>query len=158
MATITQAPAFYHSGPHVIKWVGEASSQSFLKGQMVYLASGLATVCADDAQTIYGMALADASTAATTTPTVPVLIANPGTEFVMNIYKSSSAVTALSNVGENYAIIISSNKCYCNADDTTNISLVVRELYAADAIGDTYGRVVVSVMPYNSQVCDVGHA
>jgi len=150
MATITQQRArvaYTISGnsPQVVK-VPEAASQSFKAGEFVYLASGKATICADDATTIYGMAVADAS--GTTDADCEVYVANTDTVFEANVYHSNgaSAVTAITQRGVEYALQVDSEKSYVDIEDTTNKAFTVIDLSPRDKVGDQYGRVMFQVI------------
>jgi hypothetical protein len=144
MATQTLARAQYCGGPARIVSLPEAASQSFKQGQFVYLASGKVTVCADDATTIYGLAMQDAS--GTTDTAMMVMQARDDTEFLMNAYHAtpSSAVTAVTQVGVKYGLEVDSNRCYVDISQTGADALIINEIM--DAVGDTYGRVKASVI------------
>ncbi len=130
----------------------EAASQSFKKGQFVYLASGKVTECADDAVAILGMAMQDAT--GVTNTNIPVALADANTLFEMCVYNSTpaSAVTAITQVGVNYALKVDSNKCYVDIEDKGHDAFVVEDFSPVDAIGDQYGRVFVRVLAAASQV------
>jgi len=130
----------------------EAAGQSFKRGQFVYLASGKVTACADDAAAILGMALKDASTVTDTD--VPVALADANTLYEMCVYHGTpaSAITAITQVGVNYALQVDDNKCYVDIEDTGNDAFVVEGFSPVDAIGDQYGRVFVRVLAAASQV------
>lgn len=148
MATQMLEKARWHSGEHRIVSYGEASSQSFLKGQFVYLASGLVTVCADDATTILGMTLIDATTA--TTGVIPVVIATDNTRFEGNVYHATaaSAITAATNLGVKYGLEVDSNRCYVDIGQTAADAFTIDKILVGGgkSVGDTYGRVVFKVI------------
>ena len=123
----------------------EASGQSYKVGQLVYLSSGLVTACADDAQSVFGIALEDASGTANTSQRVYALY--PDDVLEANVYHgtAASAVTAEAQRGENYALEVDSNKCYVGIDDTSNVLMRVIDFCPLDAIGDQYGRVLVHI-------------
>ena len=127
----------------------EAASQSFKKGQAVYLSSGKVTVCASDATLIAGFACQDAS--GVTDTEIAVAIAEPGTVFEMNIYHSTpaSAITAITDVAVKYGLYVAGSKSHCDKGDGTNTRFLVVGLSPKDNVGDTYGRVLVEVLrPY----------
>ena len=127
----------------------EAASQSFKKGQAVYLSSGKVTVCASDATLIAGFACQDAS--GVTDTEIAVAIAEPGTVFEMNIYHSTpaSAITAITDVSTKWGLYVAGNKSHCDKGDGTNTRFLVVGLSPKDNVGDTYGRVLVEVLrPY----------
>ena len=142
MATITQRAAKLVT-PARIEYYPEALSQSFKKGEFVYLVSGKVTVATATTGKLAGMALQDAST--TTDTAIAVAIAEEGVLFEMNAY---GAVTAVTNVGLSYGLTISSNKHYCDLSVTTFglQRFRVKALSPRDAVGDTYGRVLVEVI------------
>jgi len=141
MATITQQPAGYFAGVHKVKNYPEAASQSFKAGEFVYLVGGKVTVCASDATVILGMAVADAT--GTTDSSIPVLLAEAGTEFKANV---TGAVTAVTQRGVKYALLVTSNKHYVDVSDTDNDAFTILDFAQEDAIGDTYGRVIFRVI------------
>lgn len=156
MATITQVPAIVVTTTtnqrEVTGTYPEAASQSFKAGQFVYLASGKVTVCADDATTILGMAMQDAT--GVTDSDILVALAVPENTFEANVYHGTpaSAVTAITQVGVNYALQVDSNKCYVDIEDTSHDAFVVRAISRKDAVGDQYGRVIFQVLAAASQV------
>lgn len=141
MSTIMQQSAKLIS-PAKIEYYPEAASQSFKKGEFVYLVSGKVTVITASSR-IAGMALQDAST--TTDTAIAVAIAEEGVLFEANV---TGAVTAITNVGVTYGISISSNKHYVDLSVTTLglARLKIKAISPRDAVGDTYGRVLVEVL------------
>jgi len=155
MAVITQRRAkvaYTISGnsPQVVK-VPEAASQSFKAGEFVYLASGKAAICADDATTIYGMAVHDAS--GTTDDDVEVYVANKDTVFEANVYHSTaeSAVTAITQRCTKYGLQVDSEMSFVDIEDETNLAFQVIDLSPRDKVGDQYGRVLFQVLDSVSQ-------
>jgi len=152
MATITQIPArvigTISGNSPMVRYYPEAASQSFKAGQFVYLNGGKVTICADDATTILGMAVRDAS--GTTDKACPVYIANPDTIFEANVYHSdeASAVTAITQVGTVYALQVddTTGYNYVDIEDTTNKAYQVIDLSPKDEAGDKYGRVHFQVI------------
>ena len=141
---------------YVVKNYPEAASQSFKKGELVYLVSGKVTVCSADATTILGMALADAS--GTTDTEIPVAILDDNARFIANVYHATdaSAVTAVTNVGVKYAYYVSSNVGRVDIGDTSNDAIIIEELYNGDAVGDKYGRVICRIIPAAQQIGAAG--
>jgi hypothetical protein len=157
VATLTQRKVEYlgkrgGEGNGVVRTYPEASGQSFKAGQFVYLASGKVTVCADDAVTILGIALQDASGTADTSIQVQVL--DDTDEFAICVYNATaaSAITAIASVGLKGPLQVDSNKCYFDNTDQTTPSMVVQGIYlpAGEAVGDVYGRYKASLL---SAVC-----
>lgn len=160
MATQTQVKAIQvtmldGSAP-VILHAPEAAGQTYKKGQLVYLVAGAVTVMADDGQVCLGMVTQDAT--GTTGTDMEIIIATPVTVFEVNVYHSTaaSAVTAATQIGENYALQVDSNKCYCDIEDVTNVLFRVIKLSPKDTVADVYGRVWVIVQPNYQQVGQAG--
>jgi len=130
----------------------EAASQSFKKGEPVYLVSGLVAICGADPAAILGIADADAS--GVTGAPIPVVKANGATLFCANIYHSTpaSAVTAQADVGTSYGIIVVSNKLYVDKEETVATRAQVIGLDSRDAVGDQYGRVLFKFLVANRQL------
>ena len=151
MATIIQAVAELAS-PAKLRYYPEAASQSFKKGEYVYLVAGKLTVCPSDAINIAGMAAQDAS--GTTDTAIAIYIAEPGVMFLMNVGHGTpaSAVTAITLVGSKFGLLVASNKHYCDIGDTSNVRFIVKDLSPRDAVGDQYGRVLVGVLDEYSQL------
>jgi hypothetical protein len=136
----------------------EAESQTFKRGQFVYLSSGYVTACADDAVSILGMAAEDANDdSAAGTHEISVALAESHAIFEANVYHGTpaSAVTAITTPcnGANsvFALQVDSNKCYVDLEDTGHDAFLVIGLSPKDAVGDTYGRVLFKVIPSASQ-------
>lgn len=82
----------YYAGREDIQWFPEAAgTQSFKKGQMVYLVAGKLTICVDQSQAILGIADADAT--GTTNTWLPVVMAHSTTRFVGYTTDNGSDVT-----------------------------------------------------------------
>ena len=81
--------------------IGEAASQSATKaGDLVYLASGLAHIMADDGQLLWGIAMEDCT--GTTSNLINVLVVRPGDVFEVS---ASTAFLTVANVGIKYALV-----------------------------------------------------
>jgi hypothetical protein len=132
--------------PGEIRWYPEAASQSFKKGQFVYLASGKLTACAADPTWIAGMAEADAS--GTTDTAIPITLAKRGQQFTVH----SNGTTAVTQVGAHYALAVTSNICYVNVSDVSDTCFIVDDIASDDAVGDTYGRLIVEVLDHRMQL------
>jgi len=138
----------YAEGLHLVHWYPEAASQSFKKGQPVYLSSGKLTACGNDEVQILGIALADAS--GTTDTSIPVLLATPLTIFEATATSAGSDVQiAVTHVGKHYALYVSSNDVYVDLGDTDHDALKVVDL--VDDAGTTNGKVLVKVLAAASQ-------
>ena len=154
MATIAQLAAKVVSS-HKIIHLPEAATQSFKKGEFVYLVSGKVTVLPTTVQSqskIAGMALRDAS--GTTDTAIPIAVAEEGVVFEANVYHSTaaSAITAVTQVGASYGIKVSSNKQYVNIEDTTNRIAKIKRLSPKDTTGDQYGRVEFEIIGSRCQL------
>lgn len=120
----------------------EASGQSFKAGQAVYLASGLTTVCADNAVVVFGFTETDASTAATTTPTITVSPIRIG-----DVYEMRSLVAETPDytmIGKKYSIHQVSNVTRVHTADQTTPAVVIVGLVDTATAG---GRVLVTFLP-----------
>lgn len=140
MSTITAKTAnTMPTTPGEIRWFPEASDQSFLKGNFVYLVNGKLTECASDAPGIAGIAEADAS--GTVDTAIPITLAKRGQQFTVH----ANTATAVAQVGAMYGIVLASSIHYVDISDTTNKRFVVDDIANDDAVGDTYGRLIVEV-------------
>lgn len=103
---------------------GEAASQSFLKGQLVYLATdGLLTECASDAVLVFGRVLEDATGTTSTARMVEVI--KPGDRIKMKLTNNGSATTSASfEHGVAYGLYVASNVTYADLNDTTNDAVI----------------------------------
>jgi hypothetical protein len=128
----------------------EAASQTFKRGDLVYLVSGQVTVAASAASNVaagtkvLGIALKDAS--GTTGAAVPVAIANTNFRWSLPVTHATpaSAVTASSQVGTAYELErTAAGKWAVPIDDTTNTKIVVSAIHPAYAVGEQYGWVEV---------------
>jgi hypothetical protein len=130
----------------------EAASQTFKRGDLVYLVSGLVTVAATAGvgnnvaagTKVLGIALKDAS--GTTSAAVPVAIANANFRWTLPVTHATpaSAVTANTQVGTAYELErTAAGKWAAPIDDTTNTKVVVTAIHPAYAVGEQYGWVEV---------------
>jgi hypothetical protein len=109
----------YVEGTYNKRWYPEAASQSFKKGQPVYLEAGLLTECASDSTEVLGIADADAS--GTTNTWLPVIVAASDTVFAGSTTNAGADVTlAVTHIGKHYALYESSNSVYVDLGDTDN--------------------------------------
>lgn len=158
MATVTQQSAKVVGTNVNYLTFPEAASQTFKRGQFVYLSSGYVTACADDAVSILGMAMEDAHNGDAGANYINVALAESNTIFEANVYHGTpaSAVTAITTPcdGANsvFGLQVDSNKCYVDIEDTTHDAFLVIGLSPKDAVGDRYGRVLFKVIPSASQV------
>lgn len=166
MSTITATRAAA-TIPGEIRWYPCAVSQTFLKGQFVYLdVNGRVTACASDpvssgvagiAEVSYTDILKAAgktSTDSTLGLAVPVTLAKRGQQFTMNITNAgtNNTATAISQVGKVYSLYVVSNICYLDVGDVTNRVFVVDGIAEDNTLGDTGGRVIVEVRGVYAQL------
>lgn len=81
----------YYAGREDVQYFPEAATQSYKKGQFVYLVAGKLTECAANSVAILGIALQDATT--TTNTWQPVLLAHSTTRFVGTTSNAGADVT-----------------------------------------------------------------
>lgn len=140
MSTITARTSNTRpTSPGEIRWFPEAADQTFVKGNFVYLINGKLTECASDAPGIAGIAEADAS--GTTNTAIPITLAKRGQQFTVH----ANTTTAVTQIGAKYGIVLASSIHYVDIADTTNQRFVVDDIANDDAVGDTYGRLIVEV-------------
>jgi hypothetical protein len=137
----------FAGGPEV-PLIKEASSQTYGLGALVYLNAGLVTI-ATASTALAGQATAAAT--GTTGASAFIGVIRPGDRFVMNVYHSTigSAVTTQGNLGTVYPLVVVSGQFHCDIETTSedastaNGRVKVVGFYGEDALGDTYGRVIV---------------
>ncbi len=145
MSTQTLAPLEIVSGG-VKTTATEAASQSFLKGELVYLVAGKVTVVASGGTVIWGIALQDAT--GTTDEPIDVQVDDGTLVLRGNVYHgtAASAVTAVANLGIKYGIYVSGNKAHLDISNTANDAAVITSLDKGE-IGDVYGRCNFKLIP-----------
>jgi len=141
MATISKQPVevarVLTGGPPLTLSFGEASGQTFKRGEFVYLVAGLVTICGANPTSILGIALRDASGTAGTA--IPVALANDSNIFVGNV--AASGITSLSQIGLSYALAIASAMTHIDITSWgTNARALIVGLDPRDTVGDTAGR------------------
>ena len=119
----------------------EASSQAFKAGQSVYLASGLLTVTANNATTIYGFAEEDATGTASTTDTIRVNVIRVGDVYTMHVLAAETPSYTM--IGKKYSTHQVSNVTQVHTADQTGPSVVIVGI--VDAVAG--GRVLVTYLP-----------
>ena len=169
MATIT-ATAACPTIPGEIRWFPMAASQTFKKGEFLYLNSaGRLAVCTATPNGIAGIAMEGAQESAllasglanplpsgttlTTTDVVcPITIAKRGQQFTLNVTSSGTATaTANTQIGKHYNLYVASNVHYCDVGSSTFV-FVVDDIAEDNAVGDTTGRVIVEVTGTKAQL------
>jgi hypothetical protein len=138
--------------PGEVRYFPEAASQSFKKGEFVYVGSdGRVAVCSSDAAGIAGMALQDAT--GTTNTAIAICLAKRGQQFTLHVTNvGSSTTTANTDVGKKYGLYVASNIHYVDKGDTTNKRFIVDDIAPEDAVGDTNGRLIVEVLEGYAQL------
>jgi len=132
----------YHSGPVRIIDALEASSQSFVAGDLVYLSSGAATLVTNDL-TIMGVALKASTNTTTGHATIPVQVITPETLFVAEVDTTS----ATTQVGEDYGLNTATTDCHAvDIGDTTTTCVRIERIDSRDGAKAT-GRVIVRFNP-----------
>lgn len=99
----------YYEGTECVQWYPEAASQSFKKGELVYLASGLLNVVvSSDTNIALGIAMSDAT--GTTNNWMPVLLAHTDTSFVGQSTNAGADITfAITHLATDCEYYVSSN-------------------------------------------------
>ena len=130
----------------------EAASQTFKKGELVYLVGGYVTEIGANPTAILGMAAEDAHNEDAGDYNVGVYIANNDTIFEFSKTNSSgnAVVTAVTDVGAEFAIYRDTSNnwatAYAAAGGYGNQRLICLDLSNFDVVGDTGGRLLCMVM------------
>jgi len=123
-----------------IRYIKEAAgTQTFVAGDLVYLASGAVTVIAND-DVIFGVAQEDAS--GTTGTLLPVSIISPEQTWVA----AFDDTTSTDYVGEDYGLNITSDSMSVNLGETTNTAVTIIDLDPRDG-AKSLGRVLIQFVP-----------
>lgn len=139
----------------------EADSQSFKKGELVYLSNaGAVTACSGDLSSgqIMGKALKDATNVTTGNIIIPIEVIEPGDLWLMRVSTSGTAATCdnLSLVTE-YGLDVSSNVWTVDTAETDeNVVTVVK--YHYDTNGDEDYWVYVRFLSAALQMWHGGNA
>ena len=141
MATISKQPVeiarVLSGGPPALLSFGEASGQTFKRGEFVYLVNGLVTIYAANGTQILGIAMENAAGVAGTPH--PIALASDTNIFVANV---NAGVTALAQIGLSYALVTASAMWHVDTTSWgTNARVLVVGLDSRDTVGDTTGRV-----------------
>lgn len=128
----------------------EAASQSFKRGDLVYLASGKVTAAVakgsnltSSGNAVWGIAVYDA-TGTTDANCEVIQLAGQDVEYCVPVTHAtaSSAVTAVTQVGSTFQLENVTGKGYaCAIDDTSNPVFTVTEIAGQYAVGEQYGWV-----------------
>lgn len=152
MATIARIPiepVHWHGGEIIQLRLPEAASQTFVKGEIVYLVGGYITEIAGNTPSqIAGVAMEDAhNDTSSGTHNILISTADAHNVFVGSVTTNGSdVVTAVTDVGGTFGIYrdTTNSKVYIDKNVTAGASVrtVVIEHYKnPDVVGDTNGRV-----------------
>jgi len=157
MATVTVGSAsvtrtISGNSPQILT-LPEAASQTFKKGELVYLSAGYVTEIGANPAYILGMAAEDAHNDDDAgTHNVAVYIANNDTIFEIHKTDSSGsgAATAVTDVGREFAIYRDTTNSWVTAYISgagagANARLMCLDHSGKDTVGDTGGRLLVVV-------------
>lgn len=162
MATINKAAMkwvlnFAGTSPDTLE-LAEGASQSFVKGEFVYMLAGYVTeIGSNTPALIYGMAAADGSNTTAGAAQVPVYIAHEPLLFEGNVLDTGAAdyVLTQADLGTPMAIQrdTSANITYLDASIKagTSCRVFVHKVATGSAVGDTNARVQFSIIPKYSQ-------
>jgi hypothetical protein len=92
------------------------------------------------------MAMADASTVTDTA--IPVCLAKRGQQFSIHC----SGATAVTQIGKQFPMSVTSNICYVNIASVASATFVVDDIDNCDEVGDTYGRLIIEVRGIRAQL------
>jgi hypothetical protein len=153
MATITLTRAVVaktESGnePMVINYP-EAASQTFVKGEFVYLSGGYVTECSSNPTAILGMAADDAHNSTAGAYNVGVVVFSDNTILEMNKVDSSdaAAATAVTDIGKTFGLYLDTTDSQVHAvSASTSPRLICIGLSGSDSVGDTGGRLLFRVI------------
>ena len=126
-----------------IRYIAQTGStaNSFVAGDIVYLSSGLVTICANDA-TIFGVAQGPCTGTALTL--IPVSVINPNQTWIAEF----DAAQTRANIGEDYGITHGTGDSDVTSTETTNTACTVVDLDPRDgAVTAAGGRVYIKFLP-----------
>lgn len=135
-------------GPVDKREAPEAASQSFKKGDAIYLVAGAVTIAAADTK-IAGIAEKDASGVATGS-IIPFHAINPDQLWIAQ----SDTTTAQAQEGNDYGLNISAGDMSVNIGETapTGTAVVVQQLDPSQAVGVSGGRYIIR---FKAAVCQM---
>lgn len=131
----------------------EAASQSFVKGDLVCLASGYLTKCGSDPAAVLGVALADAHNGSAGAYMIPVLVLTTHMVLTMQVYHGtpSSSVIAAADLGTAYGIVDAGSGVW-KVDKTDTSNTRVKVVTFLEPVGTAAGKVGVVFLPANLQM------
>jgi hypothetical protein len=115
----------------------------------VYIASaGAVTACASNATSVLGMAVKDATNVTTGNISIPVRIIRTGDEIEIDVYQGGTDKdAAITQLGQNFALDVTSNQCKLDLDDTGNDLMTLQQILDT-SVGTT---VIVTFLPTTLQ-------
>jgi hypothetical protein len=131
----------------------EAASQTFERGEWVYLSGGYVTECGHNPGAILGLAAEDGSNGDAGANDVKVVIAHDDVVFAANKSDGSQSAAATAVTDRGKVLVIdqdtTNSKCYVSlaeGDDAANGRLICVDLDGKDVLGDTGGRLLFQVL------------
>jgi len=113
--------------PSIWHGVYEANSQTFKAGALVYVNSGTVKIVPEGGPCA-GIALRDATNVTTGNVEIPILVAEPGTEWLINVTNGAGVYEASNTtavVGGQYDIEVTNGVVTLASDDSTGSQFVV---------------------------------
>ena len=135
----------WNDGPVDVREAPEAATQSFVKGDLVYLVAGALTIAATD-QKIAGVALQNAS--GTTGTILKFHAIHPDQLWIAQL----DTTTAQAYEGEDYGLNTGSGNMSVDIGDTSTVAVVVNQLDPQQAVGVSGGRVFLR---FKAAVCQM---
>jgi hypothetical protein len=149
MATVTAANyGVKYSGGGFWATHREADSQTFKRGQLVYLSGGYVTECASDAVLFTGIAGADATNVLAAWTDIPVFHIADDTEIYLCVINNVTAAAGMeTHKGAFYGLTTATNINYLDYSEVTAKPFHVIDKWEFDAWTDTGCRYVVKIQP-----------
>lgn len=156
MATITQAQAFRVAGPaylaiggrlsapnYTYPYLYEGTTQSYSANDALMMSSGTVVIATSASNAGVWLGISTTAAVGDSASAVNCELFAPNQVWVANVYHTSggSAITATTQVGVAYDIVVASGNLYVDIEHTTDAIVRVLGFYPDDTIGDTYGRV-----------------
>lgn len=139
VGTLDNGIRMRHGGPPLIRKFQEANSQTFKRGDFVYLSSGQLTICGTDPGAVLGIAMEDATNVTSGNAMIQTLILTRDTEICLQYYHATAASATYSD----YSGILA----------TGDITKYAAGQWMADMAGS--GDVNVTVVDYGSDLGDI---
>lgn len=130
--------------PEIVPAQTEAASTSFKAGELVYYAASAAVTVCTASSLVAGIALEDSTNASPGAASIPVQLILPDDEVQIRVASDTSGTLALAStldVGNDYAIDVTSNLVYIDSSDTSGGQFVfVAPVYDAAGNSTYWGR------------------